>query len=153
MLINGYVVLTIDVLGGKNVKKKIVSMILALSLVISGVPVTYANAAEFDENEILQEESTNVDMATDVVVTETADENSSVVHEDETVERTGRVKQTVKAAKTDNNIVQIPDTSRFHVNSNGKAVGSDGVTYDDVVYLSLDTVMAFDTETQDDYQD
>lgn len=89
-------------------KKKIVSMILALSLVISGVPVTYANAAEFDENEILQEESTNVDMATDVVVTETADENSSVVHEDETVERTGRVKQTVKAAKTDNNIVQIP---------------------------------------------
>lgn len=132
-------------------KKKIVSMILALSLVISGVPVTYANAAEFDENEILQEESTNVEMATDVVVTETADENSSVVHEDETVERTGRVKQTVKAAKTDNNIVQIPDTSRFHVNSNGKAVGSDGVTYDDVVYLSLDTVMAFDTETQDDY--
>ena len=132
-------------------KKKIVSMILALSLVISGVPVADANAAEFHESEVLQEESTNVDMAEETVVTETANEDSSDVQEDETVEITDRVNQTIKAAKTGNNIVQIPDASRFHVNSNGKAVGSDGVTYDDVVYLSLDTVMTLDTETQDDY--
>lgn len=139
------------ILGGKIVKKKIVSMILALLLVISGVPVADANAAEFHESEVLQEESTNVDMAEETVVTETTNEDSSDVQEDETVEITDRVNQTIKAAKTDNNIVQIPDASRFHVNSNGKAVGSDGVTYDDVVYLSLDTVMTLDTETQDDY--
>lgn len=126
-------------------------MILALSLVISGVPVTYANAAEFDESEIMQEKPTNVDMAAETIATEAADEDRSDAQENEEAERTDRVNQTVKAVKTGNNIVQIPDASRFHVNSNGKAVGSDGVTYDDVVYLSLDTVMAFDSETQDDY--
>lgn len=136
-------------------KKKIVSMILALSLVISGLPVTAANAAELGENEFQQDESTNVDNTTEAAETEssTADETENVGTESGAIgnfEAVG-VYNNATAFKAVSDASLSADYSRLHVDSNGKAVGSDGVTYDDVAYLSASTVMALDAEVQDDY--
>ncbi len=135
-------------------KRKIVSMILALSLVISGLPMNVANAAEPDENQLWQEETTNVEKTTEV-----AETISSVESEREATEVDSNVGEeagifgadVITDTKTASRAAQGADYSGFHVNNNGKAVGSDGVTYDDVMYLSADTVAALDAEVQADY--
>lgn len=135
-------------------KKKIVSMLLALSLVISGLPVTIANAAQLDENELWQLETTNVEETTEAVEMSSGVERESVSMEfDGNADgETGIFESGVFTdAEAADKMTQGADYSRFHVNSNGKAVGSDGVTYDDVVYLSASTVAALDAQVQDDY--
>lgn len=112
-------------LGGNAVKKRIVSMLLALTLVVSGMPVGITaegvNAAESLESEAL----------TRTEQTEDAVENNDV-YEEEFHPEAGAL-------------------YTFNVSRDGKAVGSDGVAYDDVAYLSADTVKALSAEGQSTY--
>ncbi|MDE7266077.1 MAG: hypothetical protein K2N89_01265, partial [Lachnospiraceae bacterium] len=106
-------------------KKRIVSMLLALTLVVSGMPVGITAdgvyAAEILESEVL----------TRTEQTEDAVENNDV-YEEEFHPEAG-------------------DLYTFNVSRDGKAVGSDGVAYDDVAYLSADTVKALGAEGQSTY--
>lgn len=119
----------LEILGGRVVKKKIISMVLALTLVVSGLPATSASAAELDNAAYSsiwapEEETATIEETTNVATTVTADGQDSVV---------------------------AVDYSRFNVNADGKVVGSDGASSDDVTYLSFNTVMALDADTQDAY--
>ncbi|MBD5520123.1 MAG: hypothetical protein HDR03_02705 [Lachnospiraceae bacterium] len=137
-------------------KKKIVSMILSLSLVISGLPLTVANAAELGENELLQEEESNLDEADEAAETDEVagtDEAAGTDNNTNDETETADVNQTVTFDEKVNAVALAADYSNFNVNSEGKVVGSDGVTYDDIAYLSANTVAAFDTEAQEEYID
>lgn len=105
-------------------KKRIVSMLLALALVVSGMPVGITaegvNAVEISKREVFAETEE----------TESAVENNDTYKEELRPETSGLY--------------------AFNV-SDGKAVGSDGVAYDDVVYLSADTVKSFGAEGQSVY--
>ena len=106
-------------------KKRIVSMLLALTLAVSGMPVGMTaegvNAAEVSESEVFGE----------------TEETEDAVENKDTYK-----KELYSGAS---------DLCIFHVSADGKAVGSDGVVYDDVVYLSADTVEALDVEGQNAY--
>lgn len=91
-------------------KKKLISMLLALTLVVTGIPSNITvNAAE----------------ATDAV--------------ESTQTQAGELQP------------GADNLYAFNVSENGKAIGSDGVVYDDVAYLLADTVRALDTDAQDAY--
>jgi len=100
-------------------------MLLALTLVVSGMPVGITaegvNAAEVLESEVLDETEE----------TEGAVENNDAYVEELRPE-TG-------------------DICVFNVSADGKAVGSDGVVYDNVAYLSAETVKTFGAEGQSAY--
>lgn len=96
-------------------KKKFVSMLLALTLVVTGIPsggtLEVVNAAEISEENI-------------VFSDEAEDE---LLHS------------------------ESGDSYMLPVSENGKAVGSDGVAYDDVVYLSAENAKALNADAQDAY--
>ena len=108
-------------------KKKIVSMLLALTLVVTGIPsgmtVRTVNAAE------LSEES--------AVITEETKEADDVAESSE------EAQETLHSA--------AGDLYTFNVSQSGKAVGSDGVVYEDVVYLSAENVKALNADARDAY--
>lgn len=105
-------------------KKKIISMLLALTLVVTGLPTG---------------------MTAEVV---NAAENSAVLSSD--AEETDGV-------FADNGIYadelhsEAGDLYTFNVSENGKAIGSDGVVYEDVAYLSANTVRALNADAQNAY--
>lgn len=109
-------------------KKRIVSMLLALTLVVSGMPVGITAesvyAAEVSESEVLAE-------------TEEVEDAQSVVENKDAYETELRP--------------ESGDFYAFNVSEDGKAVGSDGVAYEDVTYLSADTVEALGAEGQSAY--
>lgn len=120
-------------------RKKVISMFLALSLIVSGVPVSSVSAAELDvygDTMVLSGETTNVD--------ETSEENG----QDSDAGNTDEMTEDAESAEK---IALSADYGSFNLNSDGKVVGSDGVSYDDVVYLSVDTVAKLDANAQDDY--
>ncbi len=91
-------------------KKKMISMLLALTLVVTGIPSGITvNAAE------ITDDVENAQMQTDELHPE------------------------------------ADNLYAFNVSEDGKAVGSDAVVYDDVVYLSADTVNALNTNAQNAY--
>ena len=103
-------------------KKKIVSMLLALTLVVTGIPsgmtVRTVNAAELsEESAVITEETKEADD-----VAESSEEAQETLHS-----ATG-------------------DLYTFNVSESGKAVGSDGVVYEDVVYLSAENVKALNAD-------
>lgn len=150
-----------------GVKKKIVSMMLALTLVFSEIPAYTANAAEnpSDNVEYVEEDGTETSKTeedestqfTDTQNTETENTNQSDAEEQNTeaaqTENTGwEVKTEIKTAAVERPISSADnEIVAFHVAENGKAVGSDGVLYEDVVYLSADTVRALDEDIQTVY--
>ena len=111
-------------------KKRIVSMLLALTLVVSGMPVSITAdgvyAAEISESEVLAE-----------IETQDAEETESAVENNDAYEVEPRP--------------ESGDFYAFNVSEDGKAVGSDGVKYEDVVYLSADTVESFGAEGWNTY--
>ena len=118
-------------------KKKIVSMLLALTLVVSGIPVSSVNATETPA----------------VVTDDTVDEETAASEETETVTAaeseteavTTEVIEETKLASAAGNFAEL------EISEDAKMVGSNGVVYDDVTYLSAKTVMALDEETQNIY--
>ncbi len=147
-------------------KKKVVSMMLALTLVFSEIPAYTANAAEnpSDNVENVEEDGTETSKTEEDETTQFTDtQNAEIENTDQSdveeqnsetaqTENTEEVKTEIKTAAAkrpvndaDNEIVT------FHVAENGKAVGSDGVLYEDVVYLSADTVRALDEDIQSVY--
>ncbi len=108
-------------------KKKFVSMLLALALVVTGVPsgmtADTAYAAEVSEKR--------------TVFSDGAEETGSVPEQNNASE---------EALHS-----EAGDLHAFNVAENGKAVGSDGVAYTDVVYLSASSVEALGAEGQDAY--
>ena len=108
-------------------KKKIVSMLLALTLVVTGIPsgmtVRTVNAAELsEESAVITEETKEADD-----VAESSEEEQETLHS------------------------AAGDLYTFNVSESGKAVGSDGVVYEDVVYLSAENVKALNADARDAY--
>ena len=150
-----------------EVKKKVVSMMLALTLVFSEIPAYTANAAEnpSDNVENVEEDGTETSKTeedestqfTDTQNTEIENTDQSNVEEQNTetaqTENTEwEVKTEIKTAAAKRPINDADnELATFHVAGNGKAVGSDGVLYEDVVYLSADTVRALDEDIQSVY--
>lgn len=96
-------------------KKKFVSMLLVLTLVMTGIPsggmIETVNAAELSEEN----------------VTFSGEEEVELLHS------------------------EAGDSYTLSISENGKAVGSDGVVYDDVVYLSAENVRALSIDAQKAY--
>jgi len=90
-------------------------MILALSLMLSNLPMVSSYAAEYSENSI--------------------DDIETAVTEEEA--------QTEASSEAGD--------FYFNVSADGKALGSDGIVYENVAYLSADVVAALDTDVQDHY--
>lgn len=105
-------------------KKKMISMLLALTLVVTGLPTgmttEVVNAAELSEKSAVLSEETE-----DAI-------ESNAVYASELHSEAG-------------------DLYTFNVSENGKAIGSDGVVYEDVAYLSADTVKALNADAQNAY--
>lgn len=118
-------------------KKKVISMMLALALVYSEIPAYTLYAAEISEYS-----------AEALEYNETAEKAEPEETEAPETVKTETIK-TTKAAEEG----QGSHYFDFHVADNGKAVGSDGVPYDGVVYLSADTVSALDEGMQTIYFD
>lgn len=104
-------------------KKKIISMLLALTLVVTGVPTGVVNAAEAVESS--------------TVLSAEAEETEGVIESKD-----------VYASELHS---EAGDLYTFNVSENGKAIGSDGVVYEDVAYLSADVVAALNTDAQNAY--
>lgn len=108
-------------------KKKVVSMLLALVLVVTGVPSGVATdtvyAAEVSESR--------------TVFSDVAEETNSVLEQNDASEESMHF--------------ESGDLYAFNVAENGRAVGSDGVVYEDVVYLSAENVKALGVEGQNVY--
>lgn len=96
-------------------KKKFVSMLLVLTLVVTGIPsggmIETVNAAELSEENVVF----------------SGEEEVELLHS------------------------EAGDSYTLSISENGKAVGSDGVVYDDVAYLSAENVKALSTDAQDAY--
>ena len=118
-------------------KKKIVSMLLALTLVVSGIPVSSVNATE----------------TAAVVIDDTVDEETATSEETETVTATESETEAVTTEVIEETKLASAagDFAELEVSEDAKMVGSNGVIYDDVTYLSAKTVMALDEETQNIY--
>lgn len=118
-------------------KKKIVSMLLALTLVVSGIPVSSANATE----------------TAAVVIDDTVDEETAASEETETMTATESETEAVTTEVIEETKLASAagDFAELEVSEDAKMVGSNGVVYDDVTYLSAKTVMALDEETQNIY--
>lgn len=105
-------------------KRKMISMLLALTLVVTGVPSGMTvNAAEVAEG-------------TAMISTDTEESGEVVESADLQMSELGS---------------EADGLYTFNVSESGKAIGSDGVVYDDVVYLSADTVNALNDDAQNAY--
>lgn len=104
-------------------RKKIISMLLTLALAVTGIPASMSMDT-VNATEIPEERVVFSDGARE---TERDDEAWEAPH------------------------LEAGDLYTFHVSENGRVVGSDGVVYDDVVYLSEENVKALSEDAQDAY--
>lgn len=162
-------------------------MLLAITVVISELPMYNALAAEQSEYVVTEAEME----ADDAPAVEETDQVQSTISEDipvveETVppqapetelesiaEETDQVQSTMSEGipvaeetvpprtieseifttdeKQRNSYSQASDYGELELSEDGKMAGSNGILYDDVVYLSAKTVLAMDEETQKVY--
>ncbi len=107
-------------------KKKIISTLLALTLAVTGIP--FGMTAESVSAAEISEESSGV---------------TDVVKEEDVAERSEEAQETLH--------YEAGDLYAFNVSENGKAIGSDGIAYEDVVYLSAENVKALNADARDTY--
>ena len=156
-------------MGEVNMKRKALSLLLALSMVFTAVPTT-VNAEEIGTYEVTEEADSQVDETeaeskeTDVAETtesETAvEENSSeeniseemqtTVEENTTVED-GSVEDT--EASTEETLEALAENGQVSGQVSAKMFGSDGIEYEGVAYLSEANVLAMSEENQKAYQE
>ena len=134
-------------------KKKIISMLLAITVVISELPMYNALAAEQSEYVVTAAEIE----ADDASAEEETDQVQSTMSEDISVAEETVPPQTIESEmvttneKQRNSYSQVSDYGELELSEDGKMAGSNGILYDDVVYLSAKTVLAMDEETQKVY--
>ncbi len=134
-------------------KKKIISMLLAITVVISELPMYNALAAEQSEYVVTAAEIE----ADDASAAEETDQVQSTMSEDISVAEETVPPQTIESEmvttneKQRNSYSQVSDYGELELSEDGKMAGSNGILYDDVVYLSAKTVLAMDEETQKVY--
>ncbi len=134
-------------------KKKIISMLLAITVVISELPMYNALAAEQSEYVVTAAEIE----ADDAPAAEETDQVQSTMSEDISVAEETVPPQTIESEifttdeKQRNSYSQVSDYGELELSEDGKMAGSNGILYDDVVYLSAKTVLAMDEETQKVY--
>ena len=168
-------------------KKKIISMLLAITVVISELPMYNALAAEQSEYVVTAAEieaddapaaeetdqvqstmSEDIPAAEETVppqapetelesIAEETDQVQSTMSEDISVAEETVPPQTIESEmvttneKQRNSYSQVSDYGELELSEDGKMAGSNGILYDDVVYLSAKTVLAMDEETQKVY--
>ena len=133
-------------MGEVNMKRKALSLLLALSMVFTAVPTT-VNAEEIGTYEVTEEADSQVDETeaeskeTDVAETtenETAvEENSSeenISEEMQTTVEDGSVEDT--EASTEETLEALAENGQVSGQVSAKMFGSDGIEYEGVAYLS-----------------
>lgn len=110
-------------------KKKIVSMLLALALVVTGMPFEMTMDTAYAAEVVQEQEST--------VLSDEFQETDEMVEHNDMSEEVRHL--------------ESGDLFAFNVSENGKAVGADGIVYDDVAYLSANVVNALNTDAQNAY--
>ncbi|MBQ2116248.1 MAG: Ig-like domain-containing protein, partial [Lachnospiraceae bacterium] len=144
-------------------KRKALSLLLALSMVFTAVPTT-VNAEEIGTYEVTEEADSQVDETeaeskeTDVAETtesETAvEENSSeenISEEMQTTVEDGSVEDT--EASTEETLEALAENGQVSGQVSAKMFGSDGIEYEGVAYLSEANVLAMSEENQKAYQE
>ena len=134
--------------GGRTVKKKIVSMALALTLVITGIPTVPVNAAEVSdsvESVVIENEENESE--------EESESEESESEESESEEESNSEAKEVKAQALDSEDAEsyVVEEPIACLGENGQAVGTNGVTYDDVTYLGFENVCALSEDLQSKY--
>ena len=150
-------------MGEVNMKRKALSLLLALSMVFTAVPTT-VNAEEIGTYEVTEEADSQVDETeaeskeTDVAETtesETAvEENSSeenISEEMQTTVEDGSVEDT--EASTEETLEALAENGQVSGQVSAKMFGSDGIEYEGVAYLSEANVLAMSEENQKAYQE
>ncbi len=128
-------------------------MLLAITVVISELPMYNALAAEQSEYVVTAAEIE----ADDASAAEETDQVQSTMSEDISVAEETVPPQTIESEmvttneKQRNSYSQVSDYGELELSEDGKMAGSNGILYDDVVYLSAKTVLAMDEETQKVY--
>ena len=128
-------------------------MLLAITVVISELPMYNALAAEQSEYVVTEAEIE----ADDAPTAEETDQVQSTMSEDIPVAEETVLPQTIESEivttneKQRNSYSQASDYGELELSEDGKMAGSNGILYDDVVYLSAKTVLAMDEETQKVY--
>ena len=128
-------------------------MLLAITVVISELPMYNALAAEQSEYVVTAAEIE----ADDAPAAEETDQVQSTMSEDISVAEETVPPQTIESEifttdeKQRNSYSQVSDYGELELSEDGKMAGSNGILYDDVVYLSAKTVLAMDEETQKVY--
>ena len=162
-------------------------MLLAITVVISELPMYNALAAEQSEYVVTAAEieaddapaaeetdqvqstmSEDIPAAEETVppqapetelesIAEETDQVQSTMSEDISVAEETVPPQTIESEmvttneKQRNSYSQVSDYGELELSEDGKMAGSNGILYDDVVYLSAKTVLAMDEETQKVY--
>ena len=162
-------------------------MLLAITVVISELPMYNALAAEQSEYVVTEAEieaddaptaeetdqvqstmSEDIPAAEETVppqapetelesIAEETDQVQSTMSEDISVAEETVPPQTIESEmvttneKQRNSYSQVSDYGELELSEDGKMAGSNGILYDDVVYLSAKTVLAMDEETQKVY--
>ena len=162
-------------------------MLLAITVVISELPMYNALAAEQSEYVVTEAEieaddaptaeetdqvqstmSEDIPAAEETVppqapetelesIAEETDQVQSTMSEDIPVAEETVLPQTIESEivttneKQRNSYSQASDYGELELSEDGKMAGSNGILYDDVVYLSAKTVLAMDEETQKVY--
>ena len=119
-----------------------IALLLALSLVFSGIPVTPAYASEILEPEEAVESERTAEPEEAVEPEETAEPEETVGSEE-----TAEPEEILESKET-----VLQENSASMPEKNVKMAGSDGVFYDDVLYLSAGNVMAMSEKLQARYR-
>ena len=146
-------------MGEVNMKRKALSLVLALSMVFTAVPTT-VNAEEIGTYEVTEEADSQVDETeaessqseeTDVVETteeSISEEMQTTVEENTTVED-GSVEDT--ETSTEETLEALAENGQVSGQASVKMFGSDGIEYEGVAYLSEANVLAMSEENQKAY--
>ena len=141
-------------------KKKYLALLLSLAVVCSGTPVITTNAAPADviQNSIILE--TNTEKASTVSectlpteeTTEEAFQTTEVYTEPETLSDYSESSEWISPSETEESFLLEDNSNTESAPTLTKAVGQNGILYDDVAYLSVSAVNQLPSHTQRVYQ-
>ncbi|MBD5504891.1 MAG: hypothetical protein HDR09_14455 [Lachnospiraceae bacterium] len=152
-------------------RKRIMAGLAALSLLLSGLPVTSAGAAELTgmneavEQEIEEELPAGDSVEDTVGDVDNAETDTPNGYGPQVIEGTNVEADTADDVVLEDTGEELPaeteeyiqphggmDTEELNSAGNAKAAGSNGIFYDGVTYLSARNVLAMDEETQEAYR-
>lgn len=132
-------------------KKQIISMMLSMALVVTAMPVETVNASEIVVQEGEVEETTKEVQTEEAQTEETHAEETQTVEAENTTSESTEVQTEI----FDEESKELDSFAKaFQICTIGEAekvIGSNGVAYDEVTYLSVDAVRSMDDDKREQY--